>query len=128
MGSPAARSRVRLGSASNRSRVMAKVRVAVIGAGILGSRHARVFHEHDQSETVAVVDVDETRAKTVADRHGARAYTSLDALFGTEELDALAIATPDHLHREPAAAARTPGQHLLLQKPLATPREAVSAL
>ena len=107
---------------------MAKVRVAVIGAGILGSRHARVFHEHDQSETVAVVDVDETRAKTVADRHGARAYTSLDALFGTEELDALAIATPDHLHREPAVAALTRGKHVFLEKPLATTREDVDAI
>jgi predicted dehydrogenase len=107
---------------------MAKIRVAVVGAGILGSRHARVFHEHAESETVAVVDLDQGRARSVAERSGARAYTSLEALFEQESFEALAIATPDHLHREAALAGLGRSKHVLLEKPLATTRADVEAI
>ena len=43
-----------------------KLRVAVVGVGILGSRHARVFTEQPDCELVAVVDLNSARAEQVA--------------------------------------------------------------
>lgn len=98
---------------------MDKLKVAVVGAGILGSRHARVFHEQADTELVAVVDVNAARSE-VAQRYGAKFYPDVRALLASEDIDAMAIATPDHLHREPVLAALEAGKHVFMEKPLAT--------
>lgn len=107
---------------------MSKLRVAVLGAGILGSRHARVFQEQEDSEVVAVIDPDANRARAAAERVGAPAFAALDQAWNETEIDALAIATPDHLHREPAVAALGRGKHVFLEKPLATSIEDMEAI
>ncbi|HAI85717.1 MAG TPA: hypothetical protein DCL63_01845, partial [Firmicutes bacterium] len=72
--------------------------VAVVGAGILGSRHARVFHEHAVTRLVAVMDVDFELAEAVAAKYGARAYESMDRMLETEKPDVVSVATPDFAH------------------------------
>lgn len=99
---------------------MNTIRIAVLGAGILGTRHARVFSEQEDAAVVAVVDPDTARAEVVAVRTGARAFASLDALWSELDCDALVIATPDHLHRAAAVAGLDRGKHVLIEKPLAT--------
>lgn len=99
---------------------MSPIRVAVIGAGLLGTRHARVFAEQPESRLVAVVDVNQERAQTLAARYGATAYTDFHALLADDQLDAVAIATPDFLHRDPVVAAIEAGKHVFVEKPLAT--------
>ena len=100
--------------------------VAVIGAGILGTRHARVYDEFDESRLVAVVDHDPARAASVAAPRKARAFGSvaemLDAVgpAGSGEVRAVSIATPDHLHHEPVVACLEAGVDVLVEKPLAT--------
>ena len=59
---------------------MDKLKVAVVGAGILGSRHARVFHEQAETELVAVVDHNPGRVD-VAERYGGQTKWSLTALM-----------------------------------------------
>ena len=107
---------------------MSKLRVAVVGAGLLGARHARVFHEQPDAETVAVVDVNGARAESVAQKVGARAYASLEAALADTAIDAVAVATPDHLHRAPVLTALDAGKHVLMEKPLATTREDSEAI
>ncbi len=97
-----------------------KLRVAVVGAGILGSRHARVFAEQPDCELIAVVDINSVRAEQVAQAHGARAFTDYAAMLQSVEVDAVAIATPDHLHRAPVVTALQAGKHVFVEKPLAT--------
>jgi predicted dehydrogenase len=103
----------------------APIGVGVIGAGILGSRHARVFSQLPGARCVAVADPDETRATTVATRHGARSFTDYREMIGalgpagTGELHAVAVATPDFLHREPVGDALDAGLDVLVEKPLA---------
>lgn len=99
-----------------------KLRVAVVGAGILGSRHARVFAEQPDCELIAVVDINSVRAEQVAQTHGhgVRAFTDYEAMLQSVEVDAVAIATPDHLHCAPVVAALQAGKHVFMEKPLAT--------
>lgn len=107
---------------------MNKIRVAIVGAGILGSRHARVFRELDESELIAVVDVDAARAQRVAEANGAKAFTDLKQLLSTVDVDAISVATPDHLHRGPVLKALGAGKHVLLEKPLATTADDARAI
>jgi len=98
--------------------------VAVVGAGILGSRHARVLHELGEARLVAVADHHDERARQVAARHGARPYTDYEAMIaelgprGTGELAAVHVATPDFLHVEPVRAALEAGLDVFVEKPL----------
>lgn len=107
---------------------MTKINVAVVGAGILGSRHARVFRELDESELVAVIDTDAARAQRVADGNGAKSFTDLKHALAAVDVDAISIATPDHLHRDPVLAALEAGKHVLLEKPLATTADDARAI
>src|SRR5688500_94506 len=95
---------------------MNEIRVVVVGAGILGRRHARVFNEIEGVRVVGVADHSLERAAAT----GNAAFASLDDALAKVECDAVAVATPDHLHREPALAALAAGKHVLVERPLAT--------
>ena len=99
---------------------MEKIGVAVIGAGLLGERHARVFAEIPAAELVAVVDIREERARAVAEKHGAAWYVDYDEMLHHTGVDAVSVATPDHLHRDPVVASFRAGKHVLTEKPLST--------
>ena len=104
----------------------AAMRVAVIGAGILGSRHARFWAQQPNAELVAVVDVQHRRAEEVAARWrdgagtGTVAYADIDTMLRQQRPDAVSVATPDFAHRDPCLAALASGAHVLVEKPLAT--------
>lgn len=99
---------------------MSHVRVAVVGAGILGSRYARVFHEMGGFELVGVVDPVLEKAAAVGDLYTAPSFTSSEHLLSEVQCDAVAVATPDHVHFQPVMAALESGKHVLVEKPLAT--------
>jgi predicted dehydrogenase len=108
--------------------------IAVVGAGILGARHARVLHELPDACLLAVVDPDASRVGPVAERHAARAFGDVAELLaalgpdGTNELHALAVATPDHLHVAPVRAALERGLHVFVEKPLTMSADEARAL
>jgi predicted dehydrogenase len=99
---------------------MQRVRVAVIGAGYMGERHARIFAGLPDVELLAVCDVRETAARELGARTGAQAYTDYRALLRRDDLDAVSVCTPDALHREPCELALRGGRHVLVEKPIAT--------
>jgi predicted dehydrogenase len=74
-----------------------------------------------------VVDVNPARAD-VAQRYGARFYPDVPSMLHAEEVDAVAVATPDHLHREPVLAALAAGKHVFMEKPLATTADDARAI
>jgi predicted dehydrogenase len=91
--------------------------VAVVGAGLLGARHARAYAEAAGCRLAGVYDVDGARAETVAARHGARAFASLAEMLRAG-VDAVSVATPDHAHHDPVAACLDGGAHVFVEKPL----------
>lgn len=105
-----------------------KLRVGVIGTGLLGSRHARVWHELAETELVAVCDLDPARAASVAELYGAQAFTDYQKMLDGAQLDAVSVVTPDHLHRAPVIAALNANVHVLQEKPLATNAEDARAI
>jgi predicted dehydrogenase len=95
------------------------MRAAVIGAGAIGRHHARVYHELDGVELVAVADPDEGRRTAIAGRYHARGYADHIALLEREAPDVVSVAVPTASHHEVALAAIERGVHLLVEKPIA---------
>ncbi|MHB0875357.1 MAG: Gfo/Idh/MocA family protein [Anaerolineae bacterium] len=98
---------------------MEKVRIGIIGAGIMGHQHARIAKEHPRAILVAVCDTNAARAAELAGKHGVTACASVDELL-RQPLDAVVIAVPDFLHYGPVMAALGAGKHVLVEKPLTT--------
>jgi predicted dehydrogenase len=94
---------------------------AVIGAGVFGQVHARVYQENEAARLVCVCDADERRAKEAASRFGAARWCAdYREAIEDPEVHAVSVATPDFAHVEIAAAAARAGKHVLCEKPMAT--------
>ena len=85
----------------------------------LGHQPRPRAHDPSPRNVAIICDRDEGRARTLADRFGCAWTTSLDQL-ASSDVDAVTIATPDHLHAEPTLAMLRAGKHVLVEKPLAT--------
>ncbi len=94
------------------------MRISVVGVGLIGELHAKIFNANPRCKLVAVCDLDIGRAQSVAKPLGCRAYDNFRHLFECEELEAVSIATPETSRHEPAAAAAELGVAMLLEKPL----------
>ena len=98
---------------------MEPLRAAVIGVGLIGSVHARVYRQHPLAELVAVCDTDAGLAQATAAELGARAYQDFGELLERESLDLVSVATPEQHRAEPTLAAAAKGLALMIEKPLA---------
>ena len=93
------------------------VRVAVVGAGTMGSNHARVYSSLKGIELVAVVDTAIERARRVADLHGGIATDRLSDLRGIA--DAASVAVPSSDHERTSLQLFDLGLDCLIEKPIA---------
>lgn len=97
---------------------MRPLRAAVVGVGYLGTYHAEKYAAHPEAELVAVVDVDEARARAVASRLGVEALTDPAALAG--RVECASVAVPTARHHAVAHALLAAGIDVLVEKPLTT--------
>ncbi len=99
-----------------------RLRVGIVGCGILGKNHAAYFGKgNTRTELVAVADPLAERAQSLATSYGVNAYSSYEDLLAGSKPDLLVVATPDPLHRDPVIAAAEAGvANILTEKPLAT--------
>lgn len=98
---------------------MELLRAAVVGVGLIGSLHARIYKEHPHTILVAVVDARMERAREVADQLGVKWYTDVNEMLAREHIDVVSVATPEQQRPDLALACARQGKHLLLEKPLA---------
>ena len=98
-----------------------KLRVGVVGIGILGVRNSRHFQHHPNTETVCVVDPLFDRAEQMAAEVGATPYRDYRDMLDNETLDLVVVSTPDPMHRGPVIASAEAGvPYILTEKPMAT--------
>jgi myo-inositol 2-dehydrogenase/D-chiro-inositol 1-dehydrogenase len=95
--------------------------VGIIGAGIMGADHARIFARQIAGVHLeAISDADQARASGVAAETGARrVITDPHALINDPEVGAILIASPDATHAEYTLACIKAGKAVLCEKPLA---------
>jgi predicted dehydrogenase len=95
---------------------MSKIRTAVVGLN-MGLGHAHAYKLAERSELCWVCDLDEEKAATVAAELGCNYTTDWTKMI--DDIDAVSLATPHHLHAPMALTAIAAGKHVLLEKPLA---------
>jgi predicted dehydrogenase len=98
-----------------------KLRVGLVGAGYLGSIHARILAGR-KVRWSGVYDLDEARRTNVASEYGGTAVESLAGLLA--ESDAVIVAAATSAHFQIGRQALESGKHLFVEKPItATPEE-----
>jgi UDP-N-acetylglucosamine 3-dehydrogenase len=95
------------------------LRVGVVGAGVMGSNHARVLAGLPGTELIGVVDPLPAHRARATELVGCRTFATLDELIA-EGVDAVTIAAPTHLHHEISLACIEQKIHVLVEKPIAS--------
>jgi len=108
---------------------MDKVRIGVIGCGVMGPKHLAAATNVDRAEAVAVADFIESKAKAAARKFGVgRVYASGDELIQDPDVDAVVLAFPAAARTEMALKAFAQGKHVLTEKPVAMNADEVRQL
>jgi len=95
------------------------LRVGVVGVGVMGSNHARVFADMPGVKLVGIVDPDAKQRDFVAKALGCAGYDRVEGLLDAG-VDAVTIAAPTHLHHDIALTCIGRSVHALVEKPVAS--------
>jgi len=95
------------------------VRIGLIGAGaIVQVAHLPLLKKLKSVEIAAICDVDVPKARALADRFAIKdVFDDIEDLLAHEQIDAILVATPNHLHEPHVVAGLTAGCHVLVEKP-----------
>src|SRR5882757_3379713 len=96
-----------------------RVRLGVIGVGIMGSNHARVLAELPGVSVVGIADPGAAHRPLLAEILGCAACDDTEGLLALG-IDAAVVAAPTHLHHDIALACIKRGVHVLVEKPIAS--------
>jgi UDP-N-acetyl-2-amino-2-deoxyglucuronate dehydrogenase len=97
---------------------MSRWKVAIVGAGVIGTHHGLVVSQlADRLELVAVADVHLDRAQRLAAERGGRPFASLAGALAAEDVDVVVVCTPTGRHGEVAIEALAAGKHVVVEKP-----------
>ncbi|MDP2571384.1 Gfo/Idh/MocA family oxidoreductase [Vibrio penaeicida] len=100
---------------------MSNINIAVVGGGVYGTHMLKCFYDQQRQgrvNLVALADVNPDILETRKKQFGVETFTRYQDMLRNTKLDAIAIATPDHLHYEIIEEAVKHGVHILSQKPL----------
>jgi len=98
------------------------IRVGFIGGGLRGRLFAGLMGRYSDVRIVGVFDPSAPSARAFTEATSTTAFDSMEKLLA-EKLDAVVVATPDHLHLDATIAAAQAGAAILVEKPLATSAE-----
>ena len=100
---------------------MAKTRVAVIGAGMMGKNHLKTYKSLANVELVGVYDIFPEAAQKAAEMFGVKAFSSMEEVAAN--VDAVSVVTTSVTHADVGEFFLNHGIHCMMEKPLATTEE-----
>ena len=103
-----------------------KIRVGVVGCGLIGKRRAKVVSENPESELIYLADANSEAAQKTAQSCGAAWSTDWKKVVSAPDIDCVIVSTPNHLLMPVALEAMKRGKHVLIEKPMG--RNAAEAL
>ena len=97
------------------------IRIGVVGAGAIAQiAHLPVLAKMRGAQLAALCDNDRPKARALADRFGVPdVFTDIEDLLELDELDAVVVSTPNHLHEPHVLSALAAKVHVLCERPLA---------
>lgn len=96
-----------------------KLRVGIIGCGVIAPFHIEAFQKLQDAKLRGVVDVIESKAKDLAEKYKIDFWTSDYHRLLEEEVDIVDVCIPSGLHYQVALDAIKAGKHVIVEKPLA---------
>ena len=96
---------------------MDRIGYALVGTGYFGAELGRIMNEQENAKIVAVLDPN--NAEEVAKELNCDVETDLDKLYSRGDVDAVIVASPNYLHKEPVIKAAEHGVHVFCEKPIA---------
>jgi predicted dehydrogenase len=94
--------------------------VGVLGTGAISQIvHLPILSERTDVDVLGVSDDDVHKARTISQRFEVPRVLSDQEMVESEEIQALVLCTPNHLHEEQAVAALEAGKHVLVERPMA---------
>lgn len=97
----------------------ARIRIGIVGLGLAGSVMTAAVRTHPGFEIAGAAEPnDGLRQRFHADQ-GVVVHAEPGALFARDDVDAVYIATPHHLHAQHAVLAAEHGKHVIVEKPMA---------
>ncbi len=106
---------------------MSALRLAVIGAGVVGRSHAQRIVAAPFCSLVAICDSDR-KCQDVATEFNSCFYTDTENLLQQQELDGVIIATPNASHGKLASACLARGVPVLIEKPISDTLDGAHAI
>jgi predicted dehydrogenase len=94
-----------------------QLRIAVVGAGVIGQRHIELVEAAQRTVLAAIVDVT-PEARELAERCGVPHFIDLEDLLAANIADGVILATPNHLHANGAMKCAEAGISALIEKPV----------
>jgi predicted dehydrogenase len=99
---------------------MKKIRIGIIGVGIIGKTHLDNYAKLDGAEVVAICDLNENELKQVAERYSIpHTYTDYSEMLKRDDLDAVDVCLHNNLHAPITIEALQAGKHVYCEKPIA---------
>jgi UDP-N-acetylglucosamine 3-dehydrogenase len=93
--------------------------ILIIGAGTMGTAHARSYQAMENVKLVGIVDINKQKAYKLA-KEGTETFSSFEeAVEKLERVDVVDVCIPTYLHKEYVKKAATLGKHVICEKPLA---------
>ena len=99
---------------------MKRLRVAVVGFGVMGKHHAGVYAALPYTDLVAIVDPSEERRAEAAQRFAVATYPDVTSLLAAQPLDAASVAAPTSDHCRVTKQLLGAGVHVMVEKPVAS--------
>ena len=98
------------------------LKVAVVGLGGIGTRHADIYDADDRCELVAVCDALPDKASAAVDRYGCKSFSSVSEMIESQEIDIASVCTAGVEnggdHYEPTMTLLGAGIPVLGEKPI----------
>lgn len=100
------------------------MRVGIIGCGKIAQiRHIPEYADNADAELAGYFDLNQERAKELAETYGGKAYTTADELLADPKIDAVSVCVANNAHAEMTIKALKAGKHVLCEKPMAVTLE-----
>ena len=84
---------------------MKRLNIGVIGLGEIGQVHCEMLSRIERARLVCVADIDESVSSKTAKKYKVKSYANYEDMLLHDNLEAVVIAVPDHLHKAPCLSA-----------------------
>ena len=93
------------------------IKIGIIGCGFMGKVHANCYRALQDVRVVGVSDIQQDKAKEIANLTGARVFADADELINNKEVNAISIFLPTYLHKEFVIKSARAKKHIFCEKP-----------